>query len=81
MHDSRAVNQLASLRAVTEAEEEGSTQRVLLATARSERMERKLTTIIAMDVVGYSRLMEIDEQGTFDRLKDCLLYTSDAADE
>jgi class 3 adenylate cyclase len=33
-------------------------------------MERKLTTIIAMDVVGYSRLMEIDEQGTFDLLKD-----------
>jgi hypothetical protein len=33
-------------------------------------MERKLTTIIAKDVVGYSRLMEIDEQGTFDRLKD-----------
>jgi len=33
-------------------------------------MERKLTTIIAMDVVGYSRLMEIDEQGTLDRLKD-----------
>ena len=33
-------------------------------------MERKLTTIIAMDVVGYSHLMEIDEQGTLDRLKD-----------
>lgn len=33
-------------------------------------MERKLTTIVAMDVVGYSRLMEIDEKGTLDRLKD-----------
>lgn len=33
-------------------------------------MERKLTTITAMDVVGYSRLMEMDEQGTLARLKD-----------
>jgi TolB-like protein/class 3 adenylate cyclase len=33
-------------------------------------MERKLTTIVAMDVVGYSRLMEADEKGTLDRLKD-----------
>ena len=33
-------------------------------------MERKLTAIVAMDVVGYSRLMEIDEKGTLDRLKD-----------
>jgi len=40
-------------------------------------MERKLTTIIAMDVVGYSRLMEIDEQGTFDRLKDARLNIID----
>ena len=33
-------------------------------------MERKLTTIVAMDVVGYSRLMEMDEKGTLDRLKE-----------
>ena len=33
-------------------------------------MDRKLTTIVAMDVVGYSRLMELDEKGTLDRLKD-----------
>ncbi len=33
-------------------------------------MERKLTTIVAMDVAGYSRLMERDETGTLDRLKD-----------
>ena len=33
-------------------------------------MERKLTTIVAMDVVGYSRLMEMDERGTLDRLKE-----------
>lgn len=33
-------------------------------------MDRKLLTIVAMDVVGYSRLMEIDEPGTLNRLKD-----------
>src|SRR5262249_1747083 len=33
-------------------------------------MERKLTTIASIDVVGYSRLMERDESGTLDRLKD-----------
>src|SRR5262245_39999593 len=32
-------------------------------------MERKLTAILAADVVGYSTLMERDEAGTFDRLK------------
>jgi adenylate cyclase len=32
-------------------------------------VERKLTTILAADVVGYSRLMENDEAGTFDRLR------------
>jgi adenylate cyclase len=33
-------------------------------------MERKLTAILAADVVGYSRLMEQDEAKTFERLKD-----------
>ncbi len=33
-------------------------------------MERKLTTIVAMDVAGYSRLMERDEEGTLELLKD-----------
>ena len=33
-------------------------------------MERKLATVVAMDVVGYSRLMELDESGTLQRLKD-----------
>lgn len=33
-------------------------------------MQRKLTTIAAMDVVGYSRLMERDETGTLARLKE-----------
>jgi len=32
-------------------------------------VERKLTTIMAADAVGYSRLMEADEVGTLDRLK------------
>ena len=31
--------------------------------------ERKLTTIVAIDVAGYSRLMHADETGTLDRLK------------
>ena len=33
-------------------------------------MKRKLTTIVAMDVVGYSRLMERDEERTLDRLEE-----------
>jgi adenylate cyclase len=32
-------------------------------------MERRLVTILAVDVVGYSRLMERDEAGTYERLK------------
>ena len=32
-------------------------------------MQRKLTAILAADVVGYSGLMEADETGTMDRLK------------
>ncbi len=32
-------------------------------------MQRKLTAILAADVVGYSRLMEADETGTLERLK------------
>ena len=34
-------------------------------------MERKLSIILAADVVGYSALMEKDESGTYDRLKAC----------
>lgn len=33
------------------------------------RVERRLAAILAADVVGYSALMERDEQGTLDRLK------------
>ena len=34
-------------------------------------MERRLTAIMAADVVGYSRLMGEDEVGTLERLKTC----------
>ena len=32
-------------------------------------LQRKLTAIMAADVVGYSRLMELDEAGTLVRLQ------------
>lgn len=32
-------------------------------------MERRLAAILAADVVGYSRLMSVDEEGTLERLK------------
>lgn len=35
----------------------------------SDQLERKLTTILATDVVGYSKLMGADEEGTLKRLK------------
>jgi TolB-like protein/tetratricopeptide (TPR) repeat protein len=35
------------------------------------RVERRLAAILAADVVGYSRLMGRDEEGTLARLKDC----------
>ncbi len=34
-----------------------------------EGIERRLTTIMSADVVGYSRLMAGDEAGTFAQLK------------
>src|SRR6266404_1476156 len=34
-----------------------------------ERVERRLTAILAADVVGYSRLMGADEEGTLAALK------------
>ena len=36
---------------------------------RTEGQGRRLTTILAADVVGFSRLMEVDETGTFSALK------------
>jgi adenylate cyclase len=38
-------------------------------------MERRLTAILAADVVGYSRLMTIDEAGTLAALKSLSLQT------
>src|SRR3990170_7689002 len=35
-----------------------------------ERAQRRLAAIMAADVVGYSRLMELDEQGTLATLKE-----------
>jgi adenylate cyclase len=34
-----------------------------------ERFQRRLSAIFSSDVVGYSRMMESDEAGTFERLK------------
>jgi TolB-like protein len=36
-----------------------------------ERLERRLSAILAADVVGYSRLMGLDEEGTLAALKIC----------
>ncbi|MEW9922512.1 adenylate/guanylate cyclase domain-containing protein [Marimonas sp. MJW-29] len=38
-------------------------------------MERRLATILVADVSGFSRLMEIDEEGTAARMRDCLSMT------
>ena len=42
-----------------------------------ETAQRKLTTIIAADVVGYSKLMSIDEDGTLARLRAYRKVTDD----
>ncbi len=34
-------------------------------------VQRRLAAILAADVVGFSRLMGADEQGTLDRLREC----------
>lgn len=34
-----------------------------------ERVERRLTAILAADVAGYSHLMGVDEEGTYKYLK------------
>ena len=33
------------------------------------RVERRLTAVLAVDIVGYSRLMERDEPGTHERVQ------------
>jgi adenylate cyclase len=40
-----------------------------MAVLASERVERRLTAILAVDVAGYSRLMGADEEGTLAQLK------------
>ena len=35
----------------------------------AQGMQRRLTAIMSADVVGYSRLMAVDEEGTLARLK------------
>src|SRR5215207_9328754 len=42
-------------------------------------VERRLAAILAADVVGYSRLMEVDEEGTLARLKTHRLELVDPA--
>jgi len=42
-----------------------------------ETAQRKLTTIVAADVVGYSKLMSIDEDGTLARLRAYRKVTDD----
>src|SRR5579863_3811460 len=43
------------------------------------RVERRLAAVLAADVVGYSRLMEVDEAGTLARLKTVRLELIDPA--
>src|SRR5215208_4923368 len=44
-------------------------------------VERRLAAILAADVVGYSRLMEVDETGTLARLRTIRLELIDPAIE
>ncbi|WP_179613063.1 adenylate/guanylate cyclase domain-containing protein [Rhizobium leguminosarum] len=44
-------------------------------------MERRLAAILSADVVGYSRLMGVDEGGTLERLKACRRELVDSAIE
>src|SRR3954468_21243383 len=48
---------------------------------RRPNMERKLSAILAADVVGYSRLMREDEVGTLSRLQSCRRELGDPAIE
>src|SRR5499425_1437066 len=47
----------------------GSCLHVWTAAMAEERVERRLTAILAADVAGYSRLMGADEEGTLAALK------------
>jgi LysR family glycine cleavage system transcriptional activator len=43
-------------------------------------VERRLATILAADVVGYSRLMELDEERTYSALRTCRITIADLID-
>ena len=43
----------------------------------SKRLERRLSAILAADVAGYSRLVDIDEEGTIAQLKAHLITLFD----
>jgi hypothetical protein len=43
----------------------------------SERLERRLTAILAADAAGYSRLIGMDEEGTHAQLQDHLSVPAD----
>jgi len=38
------------------------------------QLKRRLTAVLLADVVGYSRLMSVDEEGTHTRLGDCIKH-------
>ncbi len=44
-----------------------------------DRVERRLAAVLAADIVGYSRLMEVDEEGTLARLKTVRMELIDPA--
>ena len=44
-----------------------------------QRAQRRLAAIMSADVVGYSRLMEADEVGTLEALKNGAARTGDVA--
>jgi class 3 adenylate cyclase len=46
-----------------------------------ERVQRRLTAILAADVVGYSRMMGTDEASTLAWLKDCREKTLSSGSE
>src|SRR4029077_3507903 len=54
---------------VSQPEEALSPATATATSEQQEHVERKLAAILAADVVGYSRLMGLDEEGTLERLK------------
>jgi len=46
-------------------------------TTSGDRVERRLTAILAADVVGYGQLTSLDEEGTHAQLQDHLRFLVD----